>query len=80
MVIVLKKNSTEEQKKYICQFLKEKNFKLNEIVGEEDTVIAAVGKVSMDIREVELLPGVNNVIPISKPFKLQAGNLKKKTQ
>ena len=43
MVIVLKKNSTEEQKKYICQFLKEKNFKLNEIVGEEDTVIAAVG-------------------------------------
>ena len=77
MVIVLKKNSTEEQKKYICQFLKEKNFKLNEIVGEEDTVIAAVGKVSMDIREVELLPGVNNVIPISKPFKLASREFKK---
>lgn len=77
MVIVLKKNSTDEQKKYICQFLKEKKFKLNEIVGEEDTVIAAVGKVSMDVKEVELLPGVSNVIPISKPFKLASREFKK---
>ncbi|MGN0729238.1 3-deoxy-7-phosphoheptulonate synthase [Treponema sp.] len=77
MVIVLKKNSSEEQKEYICSFLKERNFKINEIVGEEDTVIAAVGKVSMDIRELELLPGVCNVIPISKPFKLASREFKK---
>ncbi len=77
MVIVLKKDSTEEQKQNVRQFLQEKNFKINEIVGEEDTVIAAVGKVSMDIKDVELLPGVSNVIPISKPFKLASREFKK---
>lgn len=77
MVIVLKKNSTKEQKEHIRQFLQEKHFKLNEIVGEEDTVIAAVGTVSMDIKEVELLPGVNSVIPISRPYKLASREFKK---
>ncbi len=77
MVIVLKKEASEEQKNEIRNFLKSKDFKLNEIVGEEDTVIAAVGKVSMDIHEVALLPGVGNVIPISKPFKLASREFKK---
>lgn len=77
MVIVLKKNSTEEQKESVRQFLQKRNFKLNEIVGEEDTVIAAVGKVSMDIKEVELLPAVHSVIPISRPYKLASREFKK---
>jgi 3-deoxy-7-phosphoheptulonate synthase len=77
MVIVLKKDSTQEQKENLRRFLSEKNFRINEIVGEEDTVIAAVGKVSMDVKEVELLPGVSNVIPISKPYKLASREFKK---
>lgn len=76
MVIVLKKDSTEEQKNNVRNFLTQKNFRLNEIQGEEDTVIAAVGKVHMDIEELELLPGVQKIIPISKPYKMASREFK----
>ena len=77
MVIVLKKNSTEDEKKNLQSLLEKKNFKLNVVTGEEDTIIAAVGKVSMDVREVELIPGVEKVIPISKPYKMASREFKK---
>lgn len=76
MVIVLKKNSTPEQVGKLRSFLTQRSFKLNEVKGEEDTIIAAVGRVSMDIREVELLDGVSKVIPISKPFKMASREFK----
>src|SRR5574344_2332244 len=76
MVIVLKKDITIEEKNHLREFLAQKNFKLNEIVGEEETIIAAVGKLSMDPREVEIIPGVSRVIPISKPYKMASREFK----
>lgn len=77
MVIVLKKDVTEEQLHVIRTFLTDRNFKLNEINGSEETVIAAVGKMNIDGSEVSLLPGVRNIIPISKPYKLACREFKK---
>ena len=77
MVVVLKKDISERQKNDIRDFLIQKNFKLNEITGEEDTVIAAVGKLSIDKREVEAFSGVSSVIPISKPYKLASREFKR---
>ncbi len=76
MIIVLNKDITERQKDHIHQFLNTKHFSTNEVVGEEETVIAAVGKVSMDTREVELLDGVKQVIPVSRPYKLASREYK----
>ncbi len=76
MVIVLKNDATEIEKKNIKSLLKAKNFKINEIKGEESTIFAAVGKLAMDIREVEVLPGVEKVVPISKPYKLASREFK----
>lgn len=76
MVIVLKNDATETEKKNIKSLLKAKNFKINEIKGEESTIFAAVGKLAMDIREVEVLPGVEKVVPISKPYKLASREFK----
>ena len=76
MVIVLKNDITVSEKENIKQILTEKNFKLNEVTGEESTIIAAVGKVSMDLREVEILPGVDHVVPISKPYKMASREYK----
>ncbi|MCR4627175.1 MAG: 3-deoxy-7-phosphoheptulonate synthase, partial [Treponema sp.] len=76
MVIVLKKNITAEEKKGITDFLGSQNFKTNEIVGEEDSILAAVGKLKVDPREVEILPGVERVIPISKPYKMASREFK----
>ncbi|MFA6646548.1 MAG: 3-deoxy-7-phosphoheptulonate synthase [Sphaerochaetaceae bacterium] len=77
MIIILKKQISEAQKKAIKEFLKSHSFKVKEIVGQEETVFGAVGINRIDIREVAILEGVANVIPISKPYKLASRELKK---
>lgn len=76
MIIVLKQSITADEKKAITAFLGKNNFKTNEINGEETTVLAAVGKLKVDPREVEVLPGVERVIPISKPYKMASREFK----
>ena len=76
MIIVLKNDITEKEKDNIKDVLARNKFKLNEVKGEESTILAAVGKLAMDIREVEVLPGVANVIPISKPYKMASREFK----
>ena len=77
MVIVLQKGIPEKEKQDLKSFLIRNNFKVNEITGEEDTIFGAVGKLSIDPREVEILPGVERVIPISKPYKMASREYKK---
>lgn len=76
MVIVLKNDATIKEKENIKSLLASKKFKINEVKGEESTILAAVGKLAMDIREVEVLPGVSKVIPISKPYKMASREFK----
>ena len=77
MVIVLERGIRPEQKNDIRSFLEQKGYQVREIVGQEETIFGAVGLPKIDPREVELLPGVVRVIPISKPFKLASRELKK---
>ncbi|MCK5737490.1 MAG: 3-deoxy-7-phosphoheptulonate synthase [Spirochaetaceae bacterium] len=70
MIIVLKNGITSPEKNNVIDFLTGKGFRVREIVGEEDTVLGAVGSVIIDHREVLILPGVDRVIPISKPYKM----------
>lgn len=77
MVIVLDKNIREEDKQRIRVFLEKNSFRVNEIAGEEETIIGAVGKLGIDPREVEILPGVQRVIPISKPYKMASREFKR---
>lgn len=77
MVIVLEKNIRGDDKRRIKGFLEKRSLKVNEIVGEEETILAAVGKLSLDPREVEILPGVQRVIPISKPYKMASREFKR---
>ena len=77
MVIVLQKGIPEKEKQDLKSFLIRNNFKVNEITGEEDTILGAVGRLSIDPREVEILPGVERVIPISKPYKMASREYKK---
>ncbi len=77
MVIVLKHDIHDEDKQSLKGFLESRGFRVREIVGEEETIIGAVGLASIDLREVEILPGVNRVIPISKPYKMASREFKK---
>ena len=77
MIIILKQDINLRDKKYLGNFLEDKGFKVREIIGEEETIIGAVGNICIDLRQVEILPGVSRVIPISKPYKLASRELKK---
>ena len=77
MIIILNRNIKEESKVNVKNWLEDKGFKVKEIVGEEETVLGAVGSLTIDPRSVELLEGVKSVIPISKPYKLASRELKK---
>ncbi|MFQ3619520.1 MAG: 3-deoxy-7-phosphoheptulonate synthase [Spirochaetales bacterium] len=77
MVIVLEKHITPEQKQDLRAYLESKGYQVREIVGQEETIFGAVGIPRVDPRDVELLPGVQRVIPISKPYKLASRELKK---
>lgn len=77
MVIVLERNIKEGDKTKLRSFLQNKGFQVREIVGEEETIFGAVGIHPLDIRDVEIFPGVERVIPITKPYKLASRELKK---
>ncbi len=77
MVIVLKKGIPQQEKENLRNFLEKNHFHVNEITGEEETIFGAVGKLGIDPREVEILPGVERVIPISKPYKMASREYKK---
>lgn len=77
MIIVLESGIAGKEKQYIKDFLIGKGLQIREIVGEKETVLGAVGQVAIDQRDVELLPGVARVIPISKPYKLASRELHK---
>ena len=77
MIIILNRDIRDEQKSGIRQWLEDKGYKVKEIVGEEETVLGAVGALAVDPRSVELLDGVKSVIPISKPYKLASRELRK---
>ncbi len=77
MVIVLEKNIRDDDKMRIRTFLEKNSLRVNEIAGEEETIFGAVGKIGIDPREVEILPGVQRVIPISKPYKMASREFKR---
>ncbi len=76
MIIILNRDIKKEHKANITTWLEDRGYKVKEIVGEEETVLGAVGAISVDPRSVELLEGVKSVIPISKPYKLASRELK----
>lgn len=77
MVIVLRQGISQEQKSRLMEFLRSQNLRTNEVAGEESTIIAAVGRLAIDPRQVEVMDGVARVIPISKPYKLASREFKK---
>lgn len=70
MLIVMKPSATEEQINSAVEFIKAKGFETHISKGDIHTVIGAVGDKSIDMRDVEILEGVENLIKISTSYKL----------
>jgi 3-deoxy-7-phosphoheptulonate synthase len=72
MIIVMKAGATQKQIEHVFEKVKELGFKVHPIYGELRTVVACVGdeRGKYRLQALDSLDGVENVVPILKPFKL----------
>src|SRR3989440_6264843 len=71
MIVAMQDTATEEQIQHVIEHLVRMGFSVHRTTGERQTVLAAVGaRVDFDIRNLEVLNGVQQVHRISEPYKL----------
>ncbi len=80
MIIIMESNSSHEQIENVVNTVKKLGFRPHISYGEEKTIIGVIG----DERQLneslfKSLPGVENVIPILKPYKLVSREFKKES-
>jgi 3-deoxy-7-phosphoheptulonate synthase len=71
MIVAMQDTATEEQIQHVIEHLVRMGFSVHRTTGERQTVLAAVGaRIDFDIRNLEVLNGVQQVHRISEPYKL----------
>src|SRR6266849_11077395 len=79
MIIVLRPDSTEEQIQHIEDRIRELGFKPHLSRGEIRTIIGVIGDENkLQAQPLSAIPGVEQVLPIMKPFKLASREFNKK--
>jgi hypothetical protein len=67
MLIITKKNAPEEALDAIKEYLIGHGFDIHQSTGANRTIIGVIGDTgSLDVREIEALPGVSQVVRIRK--------------
>ena len=71
MIVVMSKDSTQEDLAEVQRRIKSHGLAVNISRGTERTVVGVLGTIPPDLKdEMELLPGVAEVVRITKPYKL----------
>jgi 3-deoxy-7-phosphoheptulonate synthase len=72
MLIVMEHTATEEQVQKVIETLVEVGYDVHRSTGVNFTVLGAVGvpRRPLDPQQIELVPGVREVVKISEPYKL----------
>ena len=71
MVVVMQPEAGEEQVQNVIDHLVSLGFDIHRSTGASQTVLGAVGvRPDFDTRDIELLPGVREVVRITQPYKL----------
>lgn len=77
MIVVMQPGASKEQMRYVEEQIKALGFQAHPIYGQYKTVIGAIGdKTGFDPQVFLNMPGVENVVPIMKPYKLVSRELK----
>lgn len=77
MIIVMSHTATKEQIDNVEKKLSDLGFKTHPIIGDIKTIIGAIGdKRLLNTHSISSMPGVENLVPIMKPFKLAGKELK----
>lgn len=78
MIIVLKKDATQETIEHVVEKIKSAGLAVHISKGKERTIIGAIGDESLLVsKALEALPGVESVMPIMKPYKLVSREFQK---
>ncbi len=78
MIIIMTNEATKADIEAIESRLADFGFKTHPIYGETKTVIGAVGdKRKLSMNQLLMMRGVENIVPIMKPYKLAGKELKK---
>ena len=78
MIIVMKAKASGEELQEVLNTIKEFGYQPHPIYGTERTVIGAVGseRGKEKLQALEMLPGVEKVVPILQPYKLASREVK----
>ncbi len=77
MLIVMKAQATPEQVQAVCEHIEQLGFRAHALPGAQRTAIGITGNQGeVDRGNLEFLPGVAEVIRVSKPYKLASRDVK----
>jgi 3-deoxy-7-phosphoheptulonate synthase len=78
MIIVMRKGASKDELAEVKKRIKELGYKPHVIHGETRNVVGAVGdeRGKAVLQSLESMPGVENVVPILKPYKLASKEVK----
>jgi 3-deoxy-7-phosphoheptulonate synthase len=80
MLVMMKANATTDEVQAVCRKIEEMGYKPHPIPGIMRTAIGITGnRGPVDATSLEVLPGVVECVPVSKPFKLVAREIKEDT-
>lgn len=80
MIVVMQIGSSENELQAVCQKAETLGFSPHVIYGKERNVVGLVGLGDRDnVCIIEDMPGVDRVVPISKPYKLASKEVKKES-
>ena len=76
MIIIMKDTASKNEIDAVEKKLSGFGFQTHPIFGEKKTVIGAIGdKRQISMNEILLMSGVENVVPIMRPYKLVSKEL-----
>jgi len=77
MIVVMKHNATPEEIHHVCEKIKELGLTPHVSRGVERTIIGVIGEEEkVRVKPLEAFPGVENVVPIQRPYKLASRDFK----
>ena len=77
MLVVMQSHATEEQVREVCRKIETLGFRAHPIPGAQRTAIGITGNEgAFEVGSLEEMPGVGEVIRVSKPYKLVSRDLK----
>lgn len=77
MIIIMKPDATDDQILHVEEKLKKVGFGVHLSKGTERTVIGAIGdKSTLQLETIQMMPGVSEIVPIRKPYKLVSREFK----